>query len=174
MLHRMPSELPSPRMLLGAVNQALNRLTSVSDARADLQKLGWFPEESAASDRCYRNVQDFGDLVLGQKCLKWVARVCHAVLSRWLSCHRDSRIEHPALRESMWEKCGKCGNCRKIYFKCGLFFSTVRIFTSSALLLRASFRFQRCTGVLSCHDREAASAIILSVIRTPRCSPSFL
>jgi hypothetical protein len=58
--------LPEGHVLLGAVYKALNRLASISDAGPDLHKIRRLPEQPAAPDRCHGNLEQLGDLVLGQ------------------------------------------------------------------------------------------------------------
>jgi hypothetical protein len=77
--------------LLGAFDEPLDRLASVPHAGTDFHEIGRLSEKPAPSYRRDGNLQKFGDLVLGQKCFKLDVRVCHTVLSRWLTCPRDSR-----------------------------------------------------------------------------------
>lgn len=90
MSHFDPLELLDRRTLLGALNEPLDRLAAVPHAGTDLHEIGRLSEEPAPSYRRDGDLQKFGDLVLGEKSFKLVVRVCHAVLSRWLTCPRDS------------------------------------------------------------------------------------
>ena len=59
-------------MLLGALNESLDRFAAVPYARADLYKVWWLAKESAASNGRYRNFQEASHFVLGQQFLHWI------------------------------------------------------------------------------------------------------
>jgi hypothetical protein len=59
------TRLSGRHVLLTALDKALDRLAAIPNACADLHKIRWLPEESAASDRRDGNLQKLGHLVFG-------------------------------------------------------------------------------------------------------------